>query len=154
MPNDAITYEHSNDINAYPENEIVGDVRYQYIGTPLTNSIHSPKMTLGSYVGTGMAGEDYPNTLSFDNRPDVILITRYGDREAAYCMMFRGGAFMQHYSPNAGSEGVIVWGEKDVTWYAKTSFSGSNSGTVDSTGGRFQMNESGVIYLYAAITCS
>ena len=105
-----------------------------------------PRMTVGSYVGTGDSGPDAPNTLSFDFQPMFVAIT--ADTSYAH---IPGNVFIRGQSKSSGltmidssvdsSDLVLSWIGNTLSWYC------------DEPGNHpmHQLNESGRTYRYFAI---
>lgn len=135
------TYVQSTNRNAYPDDGIHDNIAYSYLGIPMQNAaIPTIKLALGSYFGTGQAGESYPITLTFGGTPLFVVIesvNRY-NTASEQMVLVRGvnWGFSEHV--NNYNE-TVIWGENMVTWY-------------DADGNYIrQLNISGRKYAYFAI---
>lgn len=102
------------------------------------------KIETGTYEGTGVWGENNPNTLTFSIVPQVVFLDNK-------CILCRDGSYMQHETPTSGSTGSTVWGDHSVSWYASTRYSGGSSTGLFDDDAYLQMNKSGATYRYIAI---
>ena len=71
------TYEllSANSKDAYPESGEKDGYYYQYLGIPFENLPTTPKISTGSYVGTGKYGVNNPNSLTFEFEPKLVMIS-------------------------------------------------------------------------------
>lgn len=149
-----VTYVQSYYRNAYPDNETVDELTYRYLGVPFQNAVNAGEVVIGSYTGTGTAGPDNPNVLTFSKIPKFVLIMP--ETEASFNPKQTNGAtwfFMIHgvtkigvhrASDNTSNEPVyITWDGETVSWYHYTSLSGSYANA--------QMNAAGTVYHYMAL---
>lgn len=114
---------------------------FNLIDTLETNSV---KITAGSYVGTGTAGQSHPNTLTFGFSPKLVII-RYSDANnpKGFTAVYGNTAVIcdgdQNYNMVA-----LSWGSNSLSWYATDSVSSSDKPY-------YQMNREGFTYYYIAI---
>lgn len=73
-PTYSYEYLKSNNSNAYPVG-FSGNYYYEKIGQPLVNLPYYSQIATGSYEGTGVRGEDNPNTLTFNFVPKFLFVT-------------------------------------------------------------------------------
>lgn len=90
----------------------------------------------GTYVGTGKAGPDYPNTLSFSQKP-ILIFVGAGISATATLLYSAPIAYVPGYS--SGGAIQLTWGTNSVSWY---------SSTLDKNQ---QLNASNIAYSYFAI---
>ncbi len=114
-----------------------------------------PKIATGSYVGTGTAGEEYPNTLTFDFEPKFIAI--FSNEEDVSPNNENGGVapwlFVRpwkytnrHFdgsNSNYSYKTYVTWLDNGASWYAQ-----HGDGTPNPAG---QLNAEGRTYHYLAI---
>lgn len=139
-------YLQSSDRSAYPDSGEQDGYEYQYLGVPFDNAVTSPKIATGYYVGTGTYGQDNPNSLTLEFRPQIVII--HGKTQDAnnpsydygYTIMIRPATRYETIVTNAamGYSGTIIWGNNEVSWFVE-----GNSG--------IQFNLSGEQYEYVAI---
>lgn len=114
-----------------------------------------PKVVFGSYVGTGLSGEDNPCVLTFDFAPKIVCVSdEYGILASVDWAdnFFINACFVESwpstFDPAAGFGlkgqrcGRRSEDGKTISWY--------NSISVSDSAGR-QLNESGKTYYYMAI---
>lgn len=75
IPAGETTYEHSTDRNAFPDSGTVNGLTYQYLGVPFQKFPSVPQIAIGSYVGTGKAGNNNKNSLTFGFTPRLVVIS-------------------------------------------------------------------------------
>ena len=96
---------------------------------------------MGEYTGTGKAGAEYPNQLTFPFVPLLVAIVRKDGMYASYQAIALQG--QEHFCDfNCGSSdasNICIWTEYGLSWY-------SISSNVF-----IQLNESEITYLYVAI---
>lgn len=141
-PTYSYEYLKSNNSNAYPVG-FSGNYYYEKIGQPLVNLPYYSQIATGSYEGTGVRGEDNPNTLTFNFVPKFLFVTTS-----------RG---FQLYTVNSGTHELydnLIWqeGVTDVDVFAKKVTVLRNNETIqwysDST--ISQLNETHKKYYYVA----
>lgn len=105
-----------------------------------------PHVQVGSYVGTGKKGADYPNVITTPFRPKFVLVLKegadiYNGFDSENCHVFIDGltGFRAHNS--GGVDSHVTFSDTGVSWY--------HTGT--STIGIYQLNSEGVTYHYIAI---
>lgn len=132
--------------NAYPDSGEVDGYLYEYLGVPFDNAITAPKSVTGSYIGTGTYGVDNPNSLTFDFKPQIVVITRtVPDSEQAQMgiLTANGGMMWSGYYDSDSSGGT----------YKQPAFYSAISGTTVTwyTRRGEQLNSQSVTYHYVAI---
>lgn len=109
-----------------------GGVNIDALKTLLGGSGKTCRIEVGSYVGTGVYGQNNPNTIQCGFTPAVLMLStsNYGNWNllAAYRGMSNWG--------NAGV--LIIWGDSSVSW-----FNGNGPGD--------QLNTSGQTYYYVVL---
>lgn len=102
-----------------------------------------PKITIGSYVGTGTAGSPNPNSLTFNLEPKVVIIVQNGYDNFPGTVFIRGQTQSATIGENyiSNSQLTVGWSGNTVTWYTGNS----------SYGARAQLNISGNTYFYIAL---
>lgn len=146
-----IDYVNSSSPSAYPPAEPDG---YTYTALGQLGG----RVSVGSYVGTGLYGEANPNKLKLPFSPKFVLILK--KKYEATATNPAGGAFIlttqeeyssfgywveveHHFNPSPAFMSKLNGTE--LSWY----YSGSSSTT---TNPMLQLNESGVTYSYIAIS--
>ena len=97
------------------------------------------QIAYGSYQGSGQSGSEHPTSLTFANKPVLVLIqeeVNTDDRDLKLRMV-RGSQWAVGMDENYTWEITVSWTEHGVQWYSDHS-----AGT--------QFNASGVTYHYAA----
>lgn len=69
-----VSYLYSYDRNAYADDFTLNGTHYYYRGTVVDNAFLGSKIDFGSYVGTGVSGEDFLNVLTFAFEPKMVFI--------------------------------------------------------------------------------
>lgn len=144
---DFVDYVYSSNRNAYPDNGVSGDYRYDYCGVPSENAVTASKIVTGSYVGTGTAGTNNPTSLTFNFTPSLVIVRLYSMRIASQyskeeLMVYIYGAEQETVSSGSFTDGLVRFysvSGNTLSWW------------VDGTSASNQMNESGVTYHYIAI---
>lgn len=122
----------------YPHSGVTGGYQYEYLGVPFDNALIVPKITMGSYVGTGTAGEDNPNSLTFDFEPKLVFVGEVGsDVQARMIYGTRSGDIRNGANVNISM--ILTWNGNTVSWYN------------DDTNANHQLNYPGETYNYVAI---
>ena len=107
-------------------------------------AIGAARIETGSYVGTGKAGKDHPNSLTFGFEPKVVLIS--GPDVIGNLLYTKG----QQYAPvNANSftrNNFLTLSGNTLSWY-NTSSEASSDGLTDTM---CQLNRLGETYTYVA----
>lgn len=150
VPAEEAVYIYSSDRNAYPDDETTADDKsYKYLGIPFSNAVRAPKIEVGTYIGTGTAGEDNPTVLTFDVVPSIVFLsftdnlyfqTKEG-YELGYYFLINGvtSAKVDRDSSNISTTTLqIAWNDKTLSMYHDyaTPYAGS------------QFNLSGKTYRY------
>ena len=97
------------------------------------------QIVFGTYTGTGTAGSGNPNTLTFAKKPLIIFIapaTRIGSTNIQ-TMLLQGADWSYSEAYNQ-SHFTVSWSDNSVSWYHYSEDS-------------FQLNKSGLTYLYIAL---
>lgn len=105
----------------------------------LNQSIEAAKsaglqVATGSYTGTGTYGSSNKNTLTFSFRPMVVIVMCKAS--GAY-----GGVWLQgatNGTTSSSSQATLTWSDNGVSWYHFNNYA-------------YQLNDTNVTYLYAAI---
>lgn len=109
----------------------------------------------GTYVGTGTYGEANPNKLTFEHKPEVVIITAYNPSTnvGGLAVFVRGnpvGSGLANLKDNAGGTNaapLLDWSQgNSVSWHS------TYANAV--TGPDCQLNEQGTGYYYVALTCA
>lgn len=123
--------------------------------TALAGAMGCAIVETGTYVGTGTYGEANPNKLTFQHKPEVVIITAYRPTQSlgGMAVFVRGnpvGAGMANLKENttgAPAAPLLDWTQgNSVSWYS------TYNSTV--TAPVCQMNEQGTGYYYVALTCA
>ena len=96
---------------------------------------------MGSYVGTGVYGQNHPNTISCGFTPAVLMVYGrygYGGQYSGIQTAFRG---MSDWKISNATV-PITWGDSSVSWYNATSDTASVGN---------QLNISGATYYYVVL---
>lgn len=95
---------------------------------------------VGQYTGTGMLGEQHPNTLTFSFIPQMVVIQEKSSSSST------GGAILLHgqelCTGMVTSHGLalnVKWEQTSVSWYSMQSYP------------EYQLNSEGQTYYYWAI---
>lgn len=118
------------------------------------------KIQIGSYVGTGVAGADNPNVLTFEFEPKMLFVSltsgimfKFNDPgEPGYMTLVRGvtRAIVERGNRNSSDAHLnIAWNGNTVEWYQDPD-NGSSQHYYDPDPIE-QFNEAGTTYLYFAI---
>lgn len=103
----------------------------------------SANIEVGSYVGTGTYGKDYPNSLTFPFVPKlVIIMAEHGGHQMVFV---NGVQFCVDHSTNASVsayENAVDWDGNTVSWYYTASYKEDEEGNPIYTGSKsdFQLN--------------
>lgn len=145
--------------NAYPDSGNVGDYEYLYLGIPFYNVVTAPKIEIGSYTGTGEAGNSNPNILTFSFEPKFLMVQILGRGVplGTYAVssvpmnfgmtVMRGQTRVYTSLPdNANYHGActLTWNGNSVSWFMNA------SGTY-LDGSEAQLNGLNIDYVYVAI---
>ena len=139
-------YIQSSDRNAYPDSGTQDGYEYQFLGRPLDNAVDTPKIEMGSYIGTGTHGASNPNTLTFSFAPQFLIVANGTSnmKDFGVIISYTGMAYPIYTGNHNIFTGTTVTavGGTTISWYA--SYNPSNNAS-------FQANASGVTYKYIAI---
>ena len=140
LPPGEIVYEHSPDRNAYPDDEIVDDTKYKYLGIPFEKLPMTGRVETGSYVGTGTYGSGNPTALTFSFVPRFVKIIDETSSDANR-LRFDWIEGQPRVDPliNNGNYTMIV------------NLNGATLSFATSKGAQYQFNASGATYRYIAI---
>ena len=93
------------------------------------------KIVTGSYVGTGEYGSNFPNTLTFNHVPYVLMITS----SDWHLEVIRGSNTADvRYGGNSPKTSFMQWGNHTVSWYSPS-------------GADAQLNANDKVYTYVAL---
>ena len=98
------------------------------------------KIVFGTYTGTGTAGQDTPNTLTFSHKPLLVSIMPQNTEYSEVLIGFhavRSSNFLYTNADRFNSKVTLSWGETSLSWW------GSDSD--------YQYNISGQTYCYVAL---
>ena len=100
------------------------------------------KVTTGTYTGNGNSGSSGKRTLSFDFKPDLVIIIQSSSNTASYSNFpaIMVNPSTRGYGMDATDEGysfTVAWGAKNVSWYASSA--------------QNQMNYNGYKFAYVAV---
>lgn len=155
VPAGATTYVHSSDRNAYPDSGTVDDLTYQYLGIPFENAVTAPRIETGSYVGTGTYGEGNPNSLTFDEAPDMVILLGYLDDTSCKNVFGNEGSWssvMCKVTTKTSFQAHSGFGNSTTsTRYCKRSSDGKTYSWYHTNNSSFQFNYSERVYFYAAV---
>ena len=97
------------------------------------------RIQIGSYVGTGVYGQNNPNTIQCGFTPAVLMVYGYyGYYTLGIQTAFRG---MSDWKISNGTV-PITWGDSSVSWYNDSS---------DTNSANNQLNMSGATYYYCIL---
>lgn len=108
-----------------------------------------PKIETGSYVGTGVYGEDNKNTLTFGFVPKVVFIVpdTSTQKRGNGLILMHGASLFGGFGTFYSTSGTVIrnsvsisWAEKTVSWYSYGDPENEDA----------QQNVSGVTYRYIA----
>lgn len=109
-----------------------GGVNIDALKTLLGGNGKTCRIETGSYVGTGVYGQNNPNTIQCGFTPAVLMIPTMSYGQWNLHTAIRG-------TSNWGDASLlIIWGDSSVSWY---NANGSND----------QLNASGVTYYYVVL---
>ena len=141
-PTYSYEYLKSNNSNAYPVG-FSGNYYYEKIGQPLVNLPYYSQIATGSYEGTGVHGEDNPNTLTFNFVPKVFFIIE--DKGQIFCSAYEwenSGIWIQ------GSSGLSETRNSPDTIFT---VNGNTLSWYHATNSYDQFNASNKKYCYVAL---
>ena len=127
------------------------DAAVEALGVPaavseLIAASGAAKIELGSYVGTGTCGEEYPNTLTFGFVPKLLFIlpdNRRSNGSIPYpTVVANGSSYLYRNSNEPERTSHLTWDGTSVSWHIEI----SNSIYSD-----YQFNSSNTVYYYCAI---
>lgn len=142
----------SHDANAYPKSGVVDGFEYQYFGVPFEKFPTMPQIATGNYVGTGMYGQNNPNSLSFDFIPLLIGISiDYHASNQTASAIFTCPDIGGKYNSGGGARGIAVVSTSVVKIYPYASADGKTVYWVSPDSTQHQFNDNGIVYNYFAI---
>lgn len=99
------------------------------------------QIVYGSYIGSGMAGESHPTTLTFDGKPVAVFLSPVNTRNSSPISAFflRGSESVYSCPRELDSGNRITWTGNSVSWYNYSASTG------------YQLNAAYTEYLYAAL---
>lgn len=107
-----------------------------------------PKITRGSYIGTGTFGKDNPNTLNFPFEPKIVIVCDVGSDSGSgknNLIMVNPASYTNTNPSDSRHKANLTWGEKSVSWWV------NSSGVQNSVNVSLQGNVSGTTYYYTVI---
>jgi len=122
--------------DAYPDNDVVENYHYTYLGVPLEKVDFGLRVQTGTYTGTGTKGVDNPNTVTLGFVPKLFLVMHPEHKAHSntdYGLIWLG----QPGATDTAAKALITVTGTTVSWYATD---------VDA-----QLNTTGVIYHYFAL---
>ena len=150
-----VSYVYSENRDAYPDDEILGDFQYRYLGIPFENIRSIPKVVVGTYIGTGTYGSNEPCELALGFIPAVVFVYQksdqgflFGDsgshKEANSFMALHGSSRARRHGYVTSSsystfEDNFVWEGTTFKWYSSRDSEYA------------QLNATGIEYGYVAI---
>ena len=129
-------------------------VHIPYDKNNLTSYYGTPKIEIGTYVGTGTCGVDNKNKLIFAGTPYVVFIhDGYWWYEGAfYCSYQNSGRATAIFSSDSRllvSTNTCTWKDNSLEWYNSAVYDSNK--TLSAPYVRLQLNASGVTYRYIAL---
>ena len=103
------------------------------------NDIPTVKIETGSYTGTGTAGQNNPNTLTFSFEPKIVFVNMVSDAYGSEIPMINGCLRGTVYDGTSGASTKLnlTWTDNSVTWYQNSA--------------AWQLNQNGQKYNYVAL---
>ena len=142
----------SKDSDAYPKSGVVNGFEYQYLGIPFEKFPTMPQVAIGNYVGTGLYGQNNPNSLTFDFIPYLIGISvDYQSGNETASAIFTCPKIGGKFNSGGGARGIAVVSTNVVKIYPYASADGKTVYWVSPDTEYYQFNRSGVTYNYFAI---
>lgn len=135
----------STDINAYPKDETVNGVYYEFLGDRTADLMNfGARIQTGSYVGTGTYGKNNPSSLTFEFAPKWVYV--YGSSGSSssvsknvdgFSMMFADWMttdFKRYAGLGSAQNDDESYAKKSedgktFTWYNTDSVGGQHNGT-------------------------
>lgn len=125
--------------------------KYEILHNGNVSDLGIAKVATGSYTGTGVGGENNPNSLTFDFVPKVVMIcgdgtqllfgTDYGAYPVFGVLWDQLSSEYKSIANNRYSSMSVKATDKTLSWYSNK----NDSYTVD-----YQLNTSGTVYRYIA----
>lgn len=106
------------------------------------------RVAIGSYTGANKSGESYPNSLTFDFKPQLVVVmgaaSVSGTSNYQFPAIFvRGSSYAKHTYTGDGSFRLeVTWTENGLSWYYDTTSSAGHA--------VYQLN-SAYEYVYIAV---
>lgn len=107
-----------------------------------------PRITTGSYVGTGLSGPESPTVLDFNFAPHLVIIT-----ENSTSSLYPGAVFIRGQTESSGL-GYLSSSSDSLNLYLswiETSLSFYNQLVSGSSRAELQFNKEGVTYHFCAL---
>jgi hypothetical protein len=119
----------SEDANAYPQDDTIDGIRYQYLDTFNDIIAQTARIETGSYIGTGKYGSSNPCRLTFGFAPKYVSIwNRYEAQRHFFAV--RGQVHGMSGETMTGTANFyITWGENNISWYSDDDVGQFNSGS-------------------------
>mgnify|MGYP003289809939 CR=1 FL=1 len=139
------------DINAYPHNEKLDGLYYEFLGK-LIDSLMSPgaKIQTGSYVGTGTYGESNPNVVTLDFAPQLFGVLAYVQNGTT--IVHPGQPWvMDAFLTTDYKLSMGLYNTDGSTAYAKKSLDGKTIYWYNGANQGQQLNGSGTVFYWVAI---
>lgn len=138
-------YLYSSERDAYPDSGIENGIEYEYCGIPFDNLRDVPKITYGTYVGTGGYGASTPCKITLPFSPKFIAVMAVSNFNMPFMMywVYDSDYFYNEMDPASSSS--------MPTAYNATSIDGNTVEWYNTYNELCQMNYSGKKYLYFAI---
>lgn len=114
---------------------------YQLLGS--NGIVPSERLPIasGTYTGTGKCGEKYPNTLTFDFVPKILIVSKKGSANAT------GGGTFIWINPNS----TLTFINNGSSYWPKVSIEGTVISWYNADSSGYQLNSSNDLYNYFAI---
>ena len=114
---------------------------------PLERMTKGTRIQAGTYTGTGGVGSSLPNKLTFEGKPEIVIVSDDFAGTMRTIMLIRGLSSATKISSvfiNSILDDIVAqWDDNSVSWY----YSKQSPSTTDAYN---QLNASGVIYTYKA----
>lgn len=106
---------------------LIDGYEYEFLGKPLDNAVTASKIEIGSYVGTGAYGQNNPNTLTFPQKPKLVL---FGSAESVETQGYTNQGFIYYgittiFTTNTSSDYIndVTYSGNTMSWYCEKSAS-------------------------------
>lgn len=154
-----VEYVQSASRSTYPDCGEKDGYFYQYVGVLDKQAASVPRMVRGVYTGEGLYGEEHPNILTFDFKPDFVVVQAITEASfssenssGGYAVMIRGVEWFSNTCiGSVGGEAVDVeWGDNYVKWWCDNDNGYSDNAHKREKHGHAQLNQVGRAYFYIA----